>query len=98
MILRTTIDFLPGNAKTNIEFECVPTYSQVLVGQIVDMNDNVIIPHTNLQSGTIATILFHEYLPVYTFSQINVAVIDIPNLIKKENIPLKSTKMVFSIW
>ena len=66
LILRTTIDFLPGNAKTIIEFECVPTYSQVLVGQIVDMNDNVIIPHTNLQSGTIAIILYHRYLPVYT--------------------------------
>ena len=55
IILRTTIDFLPGNAETIIEFECVPTYSQVLVGQILDMNNNVIISHTNFKSGTIVT-------------------------------------------
>ena len=44
---------MPGNADTIIDYDCVPSYSQILAAQIVDMNDNVIIPETSLKSGTI---------------------------------------------
>ena len=44
---------MAGNAETIIVYDCVPSYSQILAAQIVDMNDNVIIPETSLQSGTI---------------------------------------------
>ena len=47
--------FLPGNAVTMVDFECVPTYSRTLAAEIIDMNDNVIIPQTSLKSGMIAT-------------------------------------------
>ena len=47
--------FIPGNAVTMIDFECVPTYSQTLAAEIINMNDNVIIPQTSLKSGMIAT-------------------------------------------
>ena len=46
--------YLPGNAETVIDYDCVPTYSQTLAAQIIDMNDNVIIRQTSLKSGTIA--------------------------------------------
>ena len=36
-----------------VDYDCVPTYSQTLVAQIVDMDDNVIIPETSLKTGTI---------------------------------------------
>ena len=55
-IFRTLSAFLPGNADTIIDFECVPTYSQSLTAQIINMNDNVIIPQTSLKSGMIADI------------------------------------------
>ena len=45
--------FIPGNADTIIDYDCVPSYSQILAAQIVNMNDNVIIPETSLKSGTI---------------------------------------------
>ena len=44
---------MPGNAETIIDYDCVPSYSQILAAQIVNMNDNVIIPETSLKSGTI---------------------------------------------
>ena len=44
---------MPGNADTIIDYDCVPSYSQILAAQIVNMNDNVIIPETSLKSGTI---------------------------------------------
>ena len=47
--------FIPGNAETIIDFECVPTYSQSLTAQIINMDDNVIIPTTTLKSGTIVS-------------------------------------------
>ena len=47
--------FIPGNAETIIDFECVPTYSQTLTAQIINMDDNVIIPTTTLKSGTIVS-------------------------------------------
>ena len=52
--------FIPGNAETIIDFECVPTYSQSLTAQIISMDDNVIIPQTSLKSGTIATFVFSQ--------------------------------------
>ena len=52
-IFRTTSVFIPGNTETIIDFECVPTYSKTLVAQVVNMNENVIIPQTSLKSGTI---------------------------------------------
>ena len=48
---------MPGNADTIIDFECVPTYSQTLHAQVIDMDGKVITPQTSLKSGTIATIL-----------------------------------------
>ena len=36
-----------------VDYDCVPTYSQTLVAQIVDMDNNVIIPETSLKTGTI---------------------------------------------
>ena len=53
-IFRTTSVFIPGNTETIIDFECVPTYSKTLVAQIVNMNENVIIPPTSLKSGMIS--------------------------------------------
>jgi len=47
---RTLSVFMPGNAETVIDYDCVPSYSQILAAQIVNMNDNVIIPHTSLKS------------------------------------------------
>ena len=46
---------MPENAETIIDFECLPTYSKTLTGQIIDMDNNVIIPQTSLKSGKIAT-------------------------------------------
>ena len=59
-IFRTMSVFIPGNAETIIDFECVPTYSQSLTAQIINMDDNVIIPQTSLKSGTIATCTFSK--------------------------------------
>ena len=53
--------FLPGNADTMIDFECVPTYSKAMAAEIVSMNDNVIIPRTSFKSGTIEAFSF-DYL------------------------------------
>ena len=47
--------FLPGNAETIIDFECLPTYSQTLTAQVINMDDNVIIPQTSFKSGSIAS-------------------------------------------
>ena len=55
IILRTMSFFLPGNAETIIDYDCVPTYSQTLAAQFIDMNNNVIIPQAGLKSGTIAS-------------------------------------------
>ena len=44
---------MPGNAETIIDYDCVPSYSHILAAQIVDMNDNVIIPETSLKTGMI---------------------------------------------
>ena len=51
--------FLPGNTVTMVDFECVPTYSRTLAAEIIDMNDNVIIPQTSLKSGKIPTMIFY---------------------------------------
>ena len=48
---------MPENAETIIDFECVPTYSQTLFAQIIDMDGSVIIPQTSLKSGTIDMII-----------------------------------------
>ena len=45
--------FIPGNTETIIDYDCVPTYSQTFVAQIVNMDGNVIIPETGLKTGTI---------------------------------------------
>ena len=45
---------MPGNAETIIDYDCVPTYSQTLAAQIINMNDNVIVSQTSLKSGTIS--------------------------------------------
>ena len=45
--------FIPGNTETIIDYDCVPTYSQTLVAQIVNMDGNVIIPETGLKTGMI---------------------------------------------
>ena len=45
--------FIAENAETIINYDCVPTYSQTLAVKIIDMNDNVIIPQTTLNSGAI---------------------------------------------
>ena len=58
--------FIPGNAVTMIDFECVPTYSRTLAAEIINMNDNVIIPQTSLKSGMIATFLCYKYLLLYS--------------------------------
>ena len=44
---------MPGNAETIIDYDCVPSYSHILAAQIVDMNDNIIIPETSLKTGMI---------------------------------------------
>ena len=51
--------FLPGNAETIIDYDCVPTYSQSLAAQIINMDDNLIVSKTSLKSGKIATIIFY---------------------------------------
>ena len=51
--------FLPGNAETIIDYDCVPTYSQSLAAQIINMDDNMIVSKTSLKSGKIATIIFN---------------------------------------
>ena len=38
--------YLPGNAETVIDYDCVPTYSQTLAAQIIDINEIVIKPKT----------------------------------------------------
>ena len=53
--------FMPGNAETIIDYDCVPTYSQTLAAQIINMNDNVIVSQTSLKSGTIPQIIFYSY-------------------------------------
>ena len=58
---------MPGNAETVIDYDCVPSYSQILAAQIVNMNDNVIIPHTSLKSGTIT---WHWYYKKPLFEKI----------------------------
>ena len=47
---------MPGKAETVIDYDCVPTYSQTLAAQIINMNDNVIVSQTSLKSGKIATV------------------------------------------
>ena len=44
---------MPGNTETIIDYDCVPSYSHILAAQIVDMNDNIIIPETSLKTGMI---------------------------------------------
>ena len=44
--------FLPGNAKTVIDFDCVPTYTRKMVAQIVDMEEIVIVPSYSFKAGT----------------------------------------------
>ena len=51
--------FLPGNAETIIDYDCVPTYSQSLAAQIINMDDNVIVSQTSLKSGKIPTMIFY---------------------------------------
>ena len=45
-LFRSKSVFILGNAETIIDFECVPTYSQTLFAQIINMDGNVIIPLT----------------------------------------------------
>ena len=52
---------MPGNAETIIDYDCVPTYSQTLGVQIINMNDNVIVSQTSLKSGTIPKNIFYSY-------------------------------------
>ena len=59
MIWRIMSHFLPGNAETIIDYDCVPTYSQSLAAQIINMDDNVIVSQTSLKSGMIATVIFY---------------------------------------
>ena len=67
---RTTSVFIAGNAETIIDFECVPTYSQTLIAQIVSMDENVIIPETSLKSGTVELPLciMNCYIPYVTYA------------------------------
>ena len=56
IILRTLSVFIPGNAETIINYDCVPSYSQTLTAEIINMDNNVLIPQTSLKSGKIITI------------------------------------------
>ena len=62
--------FIPGKAETVIDYDCVPTYSQTIAAQIIDMNDNVIIPMTAFKSGTIDLIASFSNRLVSTVSSI----------------------------
>ena len=59
MIWRIMSHFLPGNAETIIDYDCVPTYSQSLAAQMINMDDNVIVSQTSLKSEKIATMIFY---------------------------------------
>ena len=52
---------MPGNAESIIDYDCVPTYSQTLAAQIINMNDNVIVSQTSLKSGTIPENIFYSH-------------------------------------
>ena len=56
--------FIPGKAETIIDYDCVPSFSQVLAAQIVNMNDNIIIPETSLKTGTIDFCLIQNMLMI----------------------------------
>ena len=57
IILRTSSVFIPGNGETIINYDCVPSYSQTLTAEIINMDNNVLIPQTSLKSGKIITII-----------------------------------------
>ena len=50
--LRTMSVFLPGNAETVIDFDCVPSYTRKMVAQIVDMENSVIVTSYSFKAGT----------------------------------------------
>ena len=86
---------MPGNAETIIDYDCVPTYSQTLGVQIINMNDNVIVSQTSLKSGTIPKNIFYSYwLYWYWRRKISLKI----NLTKKIIILWKNTKTVISIF
>ena len=88
--------FMPGNAETIIDYDCVPTYSQTLAAQIINMNDNVIVSQTSLKSGTIPQNIFYSYwLNWYWRRKISLKTF---NLKKKIIIPWKNTQTVISIF
>ena len=98
-LFRTTSVFIPGNAETIIDFECVPTYSQTLHAQIIDMDGNVIIPQTSLKSGTIDTILNTILYGPYRVHNMNMVALGIINRVKKNTIHWKSMKrVIFISW
>ena len=57
IILRILSVFIPGNAETIINYDCVPSYSQTLAAEILNMDNNLLIPKTSLKSGKIVTII-----------------------------------------
>ena len=96
--------FIRGNTETVIDFECIPSYSQTLSAEIINMNNNVIIPKTSFKSGNIAIIAtsicytqFAIYMLHIIFSFIETVMIWIfNNPIKIPIIHWKNMKMVIT--
>ena len=43
--------FLPENRRTLVDFECLPSYTDMQFVEITDTSDNVVIPRYGVQSG-----------------------------------------------
>ena len=92
--LRTMNVYLPGNAETVIDYDCVPSYTRKMVAQIVDMENSVIVPSYSLKAGMI---VFQNVISSSNWHKMSLFLNEI-NRKKTINIYLKNTAMVFIIF
>ena len=92
--LRTMNVYLPGNAETVIDYDCVSSYTRKMVAQIVDMENSVIVPSYSFKAGTF---VFQNVLSSSHWHRISLFLIEF-NRKKTINIYLKNTAAVIIIF
>ena len=52
MSQRLISEYLPPSTKTVIEYDCMPTFANILTATIVDMDENRVVKSFGIKQGT----------------------------------------------
>ena len=64
MSQRLVSEYLPSATKTVIEYDCMPTFANILTARIVDMDENRVVKSFGIKQGIELEILYYKKISV----------------------------------